>query len=374
MIAGDPGQGGAAWAVLQYVLGFQRLGNDVYFVEPVQARALRPTKAPLAATVNASYFLEVMHAFGLRDRSALLLAGTRETVGLPYDELRRRAHCADLLLNLSGLCAEEALISRIPVRAYLDLDPAFTQLWQAVQGIDMRLGGHTHFVTVGQAIGRPGCDVPTCGLSWLKTLPPIVLERWPVAEAIAHDALTTVGNWRGYGSIEQGGVKYGQRAHSFRQFFELPQCTQERLAPALAIHPDEARDLDALARHGWHLLDPLEVADTPGRYQQFVQQSKAELGIAKSGYVISRCGWFSDRSVCYLASGRPVIAQETGFSDYLPTGEGLFAFTHREEVLEAIESLNGRYAMHAGRARALAEEFFDSDKVLARLLREVGNR
>jgi hypothetical protein len=258
------------------------------------------------------------------------------------------------------------------VRVYLDLDPAFIQFWHAVQGIDMRFAGHTHFVTIGQAIGQPDCGVPTCGLPWIPTPQPVVLAYWPVAGPVRHDGLTTVGNWRGYGSIEYQGVFYGQKAHSLRRFITLPARTREKFLLALAIYPDETKDLQALASNGWVLLDPGQVAPTPASYQEFIQGSKAEFGIAKSGYAAARCGWFSDRSLCYLASGRPVLAQETGFSRFLPTGEGLFAFETLEEVLASIEALNADYARHARAARALAEEFFDSDKVLTRLLQRIG--
>jgi hypothetical protein len=371
-IAAVPHQGGATWAVLQYLLGFKRLGHAVYFVEPVGGAALRPADAPLTRSANAAYFGRVMTKFGLKGTSALLLAGAQQTVGLPYDRLHEIARRADMLVNISGLLADEALTDNIPLRAYLDLDPAFTQLWQAVQGIDMRFADHSHFVTVGQAIGQPGCDVPTCGLEWITTPQPVVLERWPAARHITHDALTTIANWRGYGSIEHGGVFYGQKAHSLREFFNLPTLTTEKFMLALAIHPDEINDLAALRSNGWHLIDPARVAGTPTSYQRFVQGSKAEFGIAKSGYVAARCGWFSDRSACYLASGRPVIAQETGFSRFLPVGAGLFAFETIDEVLASIEALNGDYDRHARGARAVAEEYFDSDRVLGRLLDGLG--
>ncbi|CAA9454864.1 MAG: hypothetical protein AVDCRST_MAG28-2288 [uncultured Rubrobacteraceae bacterium] len=141
---------------------------------------------------------------------------------------------------------------------------------------------------------------------------------------------------------------------------------------ALAIHPDEGEDLKALDDNGWRLIDPARVSSTPGDYQRFVRGSKAEFGIAKSGYVVARCGWFSDRSICYLASGRPVVAQETGFGRFLPTGEGLFAFETSDEALASIEALNRDYARHARAARAIAEDHFDSDKVLGRLLEKLG--
>ena len=372
MIASDPHQGGATWAVLQYLLGFKQLGHDVYFVEPLEEKSLQPAGAALSDSLNAAYFHQVMVDFGLERTSALLQTGTRQTVGLPYDEMRQVARRADVLINISGMLTDEALLESIPTRVYLDLDPAFIQLWNAVYGIDMRFAGHTHFVTIGLNLGQPDCPVPLCGLDWITTPQPLVLTHWPRAGNITFDGLTTIGNWRGYGSVEHEGVFYGQKAHSLRQYITLPTLTEEKFMPALNIHPAEEKDLAALAAHGWHLLDPSEVAATPASYRRFIQESKAEFGIAKSGYVASRCGWFSDRSICYLASGRPVIAQETGFSRFLPTGEGLFAFETSGDVLAAIEAMNRDYARHARAARAIAEEYFASDKVLARLLHRLG--
>jgi hypothetical protein len=344
--------------VLQYVLGLERLGHDVWLVEPVRE----------ATEARVSYFRDVVAEFRLDARAALLVAGTERTIGVPYRALGQAARGADVLLNVSGMLQDEALLEPIPTRVYLDLDPAFNQLWHEAEGIDMRFDGHTHFVTVGLALGTPACTVPTCGRDWITTLPPVVLERWPVAERLDRDAFTTIANWRGYGSIEHDGVHYGQKAHSLRRRLELPALADERFELALAIDEGEASDLAALAEHGWRLVDPQEAAGTPARYQAFVQGSKAELGVAKSGYVASRCGWFSDRSACYLASGRPVVAQETGFSDFLPTGEGLLAFETIDDVLAGIETLAADYEVHRRAARSLAEERFDSDRVLTGLL------
>ena len=359
MLAGVPHQGGATWAVLQYVLGLRRLGHDVYFVEPVDAATLQ---------ASTRYFHAVTAEFDLRERSALLLAGTRETVGLSYEVLQEAARRADVLINISGMLADEALLAHVPVRLYLDLDPAFNQLWSAIEQIDMRLDGHTHFATVGLALGRPACKVPTLRRQWIPTLQPVVLDRWPRAEDIVYDGLTTVANWRGYGSIEHEGVFYGQKAHSLRRFLTLPTRTTERFMLALAIHPAEVPDLQALDANGWQLLDPMAVAGSPSAYRAFIQGSKAEFGIAKSGYVVSRCGWFSDRSACYLASGRPVIAQETGFSRYLPTGAGLFAFETDVDILAAVDALRSDYRRQGGAAREIAEGYFNSDRVLTKLL------
>jgi hypothetical protein len=372
MIGGVPYQGGATWAVLQYLLGLRELGHEVLFVEPVPASVLRPADEPLSDAENARYFTDVCAAFGLENAAALLIEGKRETIGLPYDRVAAVARRADVLINIAGMLTDEELTGQIPVRLYLDLDPAFTQLWHAAQGIDLRFGGHTHFATVGLAIGQPTCPVPTCGSNWITTPQPIVLRKWPAANGITYDALTTIANWRGYGSVEHDGVFYGQKAHALRPFFSLPTRTDELFVLALAIHPDEQNDLAALTANGWCLLDPAEVVSTPDRYQQFIQGSKAEFGIAKSGYVASRCGWFSDRSVCYLASGRPVVAQEAGFSRYLPTGAGLFAFETDGDVLAAIDEIRRDYPRHAQAARQIATDIFDAGKVLPRLLREIG--
>lgn len=371
MMAADPHQGGATWAVLQYVLGLRALGHEVLFVEPISSQAIRPRQATFLESENTAYFLHVIDAFGLADQAALVLDSTQHTVGMSYDELHSLAVRADVLINVSGMLTDEELVAPIPIKVYLDLDPAFVQLWQAVQGIDMRFEPHTHFVTVGLAIGSPACSVPSCGCRWIPTLQPIVLEQWPRAVGIRHDALTTIGNWRGYGSIEHQGELYGQKAHSLRQLWALPQLVREKFLLAIAIHSDEAGDLQALSQHGWELTDPREAARTPEHYRSFIQHSKAELGIAKSGYVKSQCGWFSDRSVCYLASGRPVIAQDTGFSRYLPTGDGLFAFTTMEDAARCIHAMNDDYDRHSAAARQLAETRFGSETVLPRLLQSV---
>src|SRR5436190_7236845 len=231
MISADPHQGGATWAVLQYVLGLRAMGHRVLLVEPIDPARVQPSDAALSDSVNAAYFRQVVTDFELNDW-ALLLAGSRSTVGLSYERLCDVAGQADLLINISGMLADENLLQKIPVRVYLDLDPAFIQLWHA-QGIDMRFDGHTHFVTIGHAIGQPDCPVPTCGQAWITTPQPIVLAHWPVAKRITYDGLTTVGNWRGYGSVEHQGVFYGQKVHSLRQYVTLPRLTAERFLPAL---------------------------------------------------------------------------------------------------------------------------------------------
>jgi hypothetical protein len=372
MIAADPHQGGATWAVLQYVLGLRELGHEVVLVEPISTGAFRPKNTNLHDSENAVYFRQVMNEFALSEHAALIEVGTNESIGMTHEQVGAFARSADVLINISGMLTDQSLVGSIPTRIYLDLDPAFIQLWHATQSVNMRLDGHTHFVTVGLAIGTELCDVPLCGREWITTLQPIVLSQWPRGGKISNGPLTTVGNWRGYGSIEYGGRFYGQKAHSFREFRALARMVDERFLVALAIHPDESSDIQALTDNGWQLVSARDVAGTPSRYRDFIQGSKAEIGIAKIGYAASRCGWFSDRSVGYLAAGRPVIAQDTGFSPFIPTGRGLFAFKTIDDAVACIHTMNEDYRLHSEAARTLAETYFRSDLVLTRMLNRVG--
>jgi hypothetical protein len=318
------------------------------------------------------YFDKIVDAYGLRGRAALLHGGDR-TSGMTRAEVAAGARQADVLLNLAGVLTDEELIADVPLRVYVDLDPAFTQVWHSVEGIDMHLDGHHRFVTVGQAVGTAGCPVPACGVTWIPTVPPVVLERWPVVEAPPRFGLTTVGNWRSYGSVSYDGVHYGQKAHSIRGLLGLPGMLPGLVVePALGVDPAEEADLAALVAAGWRLREPESVTPDPERYRSFVQSSTAEIGVAKTGYVVSRCGWFSDRSACYLASGRPVLAQDTGWLSYLPAGEGLLAFSDTAGAAAAAQEVAGDYERHCKAARAVAEEHFDSRRVLTRFLEQVG--
>lgn len=362
-IAGTPTQAGNTWAMLQYVIGLRQLGHDVWFVDVIDE--LSPSGAAYFRTFTAEHRLEA--------RSALLpAAGPGEPIGLSRTELQDAIGSADLLLNISGVLRDESLLGSAARRVYLDLDPAFAQLWQHADGIDMGFGAHTDFVTIGINVGRPDCRIPTLGLPWHVTLQPVVLDYWPASPAPRSGPVTTIANWRGYGSITHDGVFYGQKAHALRGLMPVPTRCGERFVLALSIDPGETRDLELLDQHRWHRVDPVEACGTPARYQAFIRSSKAEFGVAKIGYVASHSGWFSDRSVCYLASGRPVIAHDTGFARVLPTGEGLFAFLTVDDVLRAVEAINSDVERHSASARALAEEHFESGQVLSRLLVQLG--
>lgn len=361
MVAGVPGHGGATWAALQYSLGLRALGHDVLLLDEV--------RGPGDPAARAACLTHVTDAFGLERRAALLTGG-RSAIGLSYDEVLTFAVSADLLVNLAGTVHDPAVLEAVPRRLLVDLDPAFTQLWHA-QGVDVGVATHDRFASVGLRLHADECDVPDGGVRWEPTLPPVVLERWPVVAAEPTEGLTAIANWRSYGTIEHEGVRYGQKAHSVRALIDLPRRLDEPPRFALLIDPSETQDIAELHRHGWVLIDAARETATPESYARFVRASEAELGIAKEGYVVSRCGWFSDRSACYLASGRPVVAQRTGWQHVLPEGAGLLGFDDAAEAADAVAAVHAEPSRHAAAARALAEEWLDARKVLPPLL-EVG--
>lgn len=358
-LAAAPGQGGAAWALLQWLLGLRALGHVAWLVEPMTAP---PLVMPAQWSRQTRYFRNVTRRFGLAEHASIVHDGTDAMVRLGRDY--------DLLVNMSGVLNAES-VEGIPVRLYVDLDPGFTQLWHTT-GVDVGLDGHTHFATVGQRIGDAESVIPNCGRTWIPVLPPVVLDHWPVQSAPRRERFTTVANWRSYGSIQHGGRFFGQKAHSFREYRELPALTSANLEVALAISPGDDADRTLLEKLGWRLLDASRMASTPDAYRRFIQRSSAEIGLAKSGYVEGRTGWFSDRSAAYLASGRPVVAQDTGLDGRLSNGLGLVTFADVEQAVEGIERVRREYASHAAGAREIAAEHLDALAVLPRLLRGVG--
>lgn len=364
-LAAAPGQGGAAWALLQWVLGFRALGHEVWVAEPLPAAL---SKGAPRGSRQARYFRSVTRRFGLASRAGLIEA---DKFKLTREDPPGFARECDLLVDMSGVLSGSELMQEIPVRLYVDLDPGFTQLWHTA-GEDVGLNGHTHYATVGQRIGAHDAKVPDCGIQWIGVLPPIVLDQWPDQPPPARERFTTVANWRSYGSIQHDGAFFGQKAHSFREFHSLPTLTNASLEVALAISPGDDADRALLVKSGWRVLDAARVAFTPDAYQRFIQHSSAEIGIAKSGYVVGRTGWFSDRSAAYLASGRPVVAQDTGLDHGMLTGHGLLTFADQEQAAAGIEHVRGDYRRHAAAARRFAEEHLDSRKVLPRLLGQLG--
>jgi hypothetical protein len=359
-IAQKPRHGGHAWVVLQYLLGFKRLGWDVLFLD-------RGAEAQ-----DLAAFLRIMRGFGLDDNFALLGAAPDESIGLSRVRVTERVRDSALLLNIMGFLTDQDILACAPKRVFLDIDPGFPQMWREL-GLHDALAGHDAYVTIGENTGQSDCTVPTCGLDWITTPQPVVLERWPAVSYSPPPRFTSVASWRGaYGPVEFAGQTFGLRVHEFRKFMDVPRRSGFACELALDIHPTETNDLELLRRGGWSLVDPATVAGDPWAYQKFVGGSAAEFMVAKHMYVATRSGWFSDRSICYLASAKPVLAQDTGFSRRYPTGCGLVAFTTLEEAIAGAQSIMADHTRHTRAARAIAEEHFDSDKVLRRLLARLG--
>jgi hypothetical protein len=316
------------------------------------------------------WLTDVMRGAELDGSFALLLDDGSQTVGLSRSEMLNRVARSPLLLNVMGFISDEEILARAPRRVFLDIDPGFGQMWKAL-GLADSFAGHDDFVTVAEGIDDPECTIPTCGLDWLTTPQPIVLDYWP--STIGGTAFTSIGSWRGpYAPVDYDGRTYGLRAHEFRKFAELPGLSGGRFELALDIDDADRADLHLLERNSWKLVAPRRVAGDPARYRRYIQHSGAELAVAKGMYVETRGGWFSDRSICYLASGKPVLAQDTGFAGHHPVGNGLLAFTDLDDAVAGVDEIRSNYPRHAAAARELAEEEFEASKVLTRLLDRLG--
>jgi hypothetical protein len=364
-LAQRAGYGGHAWALLNYLLGFQALGHEVLFLD-----RLAPEMAPTAAARSrcVSWLAELMEAAGLEDSYSLFLGGA-ETVGVPREVAIERVKDSTLLLNVMGFVNDEEVLAASPRNVFLDIDPGFGQMWNDL-GLHDAFAGHDAFVTVGEKIGEPDCLIPTCGIEWVTSPHPIVLEEWPVATGGTR--FTSVGSWRGpYDPVEYQGRRFGLRAHELRKLIHLPSLVEAELELALEIDAADAADLEALKKNGWALADPAEVAGDPAAYRRYIQASRAELMVAKEMYVEARSGWFSERSIAYLASGKPVLAQDTGFSERYPSGEGLVAFADLDGAREGIERICADWERHSRAAREIAAEYFEAKMVLGRLLEQV---
>ncbi len=281
--------------------------------------------------------------------------------------------CGDavLLINLCGALKDNDLLRRIQRRAYFDLDPGFTQIW--AHEWDMDLSKHNLFFTVGINVDQADFGIPLRGIEWRTSVPPVALEYWPQQTDTTAANFTTVGQWRGQYALWQDEV-YGPKSDEFLKIVELPQKTSQPIEVALLIHESETDDLAALRKNRWQLVNPHEAASGRDGFRSYIQRSRAEFSVAKHGFVKTRSGWLSDRTVCYLASGRPALVQDTGAGSHLPTGNGLLTFKTREEAVQGIEAINADYAAHSVAARKLAEEKLAAPKVLQSILDRAGVR
>ena len=372
-LANKPGKGGEAWVRLSWARGLRQLGLEVFLLEEIDsATCVDAQGAPcdVSESVNLEQFRRVARDFDLDDRAVLLTDDGRH-FGAPVDVVDVATE-ARLLLNISGNLRRRELLARFAHRAYVDIDPYFTQAWHLDGRLGDALDRHDLHVTIAENIGSPDCGIPTAGFEWIATRQPVVFDDWPVTADGGSDRLTTVATWRSpSGTVAWNGRSAGEKAHGFRRFAELPQHVEQRLELALEIHPGDERDRRKLLEHGWRLVDPA-VAGTPEAFRSYVQSSAGEFSVAQPSYVESRSGWFSDRSVRYLASGRPVLVQDTGFGRTIETGCGIVPFTTFPEAVAGARSIAQRPDDHCEAARKAAERFFDAQVVLPELLERCG--
>lgn len=358
-------------AYFQYLLGFARLGHEVSYLEesgwpdacynPASesygddpAWGISAVKA-----LMAHYGLDIPVYYVNRDSG--VICGSRTT------ELEKALASSDLLLNVGGVCSlPEFGLS--PRRALIDMDPLFTQLGRFASE---DLGGYdTHF-SYGTNIGQPDCKVPTRGIDWQATVPPVVPDIWQDLATSeqkdrANRPYTTICNWSAYGSVEYEGEHYGQKDEEFLRLSELPHHVSARLELALAGADAETRQ--RLAAAGWLIRDAAGVSNDLASYQGYIAGSRGEFSVAKQAYVKTRSGWFSDRSVCYLAAGRPVIVQDTGAGQWLNTGEGVLTFSSMEQAIDCMDEVESSYSRHCANAKEIADQVFSYNIVLPRIL------
>ena len=359
--------GGMQWLNLHYVAGLQALGFEVFWLDILGS----PKKgAPRSLDAMVDGFRVQCEQFGLGDHWAILY-DNRKVFGMNERSVHSLCGDAELLINFCGALKDNELLRRIQRRAYFDLDPGFTQIW--ANEWDMDLSKHNLFFTVGLNVGQPDFGIPSRGIEWQTFLPPVALEYWPAQTDANATNFTTIGQWRGQYAVWEDEI-YGPKCDEFLRFVELPRQTPQPIELALLIHETETDDLAALRKNHWGLVNPHQAARGRDGVRSYIQQSRAEFSVAKNGYVKTQSGWVSDRTACYLASGRPALVQDTGFGKHLPTGKGLLTFTTLEEAVRSIESINADYAAHSLAARKLAEEKLAAPKVLQSILDRAGVR
>lgn len=369
VISMPPFSPGMAWNWLHHVLGLADLGHEVHFIEEVRPEwCVDETGRPsdYEHSLNRKLFRATLGRFGLLGRACQLFDGGRATEG-SLEQLVRTAKTTDLLINMSGHVTSELVLGSVGRRAYVDQDPVYTQLWRSEYGKDLNLSAHDVFFTVGMNIGTPHSPIPDGGIRWHPTLPPVVLDYWPAPGPGGPDRFTTVASWSTYGDLSYRGQWYRSKYEEFRRFAALPRLTGRVFEVGLKSHRSDDEGVRLLRDQGWIVTDTSRLRDLEG-YQAYIAGSRAEIGIAKNAYVKGTSGWFGDRSAHYLASGRPVLHQATGFERWLPTGRGLLSFGTVEEATAAVEEIDRDYAGHCRAARELAAEHLSHRKVLSRMM------
>lgn len=368
---------GVGWQVLHYLEAFRRLGHDVWYVEDTGDWPYDPEEN--AITGDSGYtlrYIDGMTAWcGMAGRWAYRSAAEDGRVfGLSAARLEGLFARADVLVNLRGatILREEHL--QVPVRVYLETDPVLPQI-EVARGrrftVDL-MAAHTHHYTYGENLGGPDCGVPLDGcVDYRPTRPPVVLDWWEPARIAPPPApnpcFTTVASWQQTGKdVEWSGESYRwSKHHEYLKIIDLPRRTDQPLEIALAGDPEAVRLLE---RNGWRVVDALAISQHHLPYRSYVVGSRGELSVAKDQNIRLRSGWFSDRSACYLAAGKPVVTQDTAFGNVLPTGRGLFAFRTDEEIASAFQAIEADYGGHCAAAREIAWEYFSAERVVGELL------
>jgi hypothetical protein len=374
MIATYP-VGGVAWDYGQYLLGLERLGFDVYYLED-NAIPLCDPKTGIESEYGIYFLKETLAQLSpaLSERWHVRnLYG--KTFGINPAKMQRIIASADIFINISGctLLRDEYMANQC--KLLIDTDPGKNHFlvfpkYEFDPGVEgtQNWKSHDHFFTYAESIGSSECILPALGIDWLVTRPPVVLEQWK--PAIQTHGWTTVMSWKGHGdSFFHDGKEFGGKEMEFNKIKDLPKLFSADFEIALGgFNPPK----QYMREHGWSIIDSVNCSRTIETYRDYIQQSRGEFSVAKNVYVATHSGWFSCRSVCYLASSRPVVIQDTGFSDFIPTGEGLFAFNNIDEARLAVEKVEQNYAKHQRAAIDIAHEYFDSDKVIGKILKDVG--
>jgi len=369
-VANFPNGGGHLWVYMQHVFGMKRLGCDVYWLECFR----RSGDAERDAAAIDSFFARLA-AMGMAGRVILRKVGGPdpaapvEWLGLSEAEAGRVIDRADLMLNFH-YAIEPELLARFRRTAMVDIDPGLFQFWLS-RG-QLKVPRHDLYFTTGETVGTPGARFPDCGLEWVRIPPAVCVEQWSCANGDRGDAMTTVSAWDSPDWVvdRPAGIRFdNSKRVAFLPFRDLPRLTPQPLELALfldtAVDHEEGR---MMAEHGWRIRRSVEVAGSPQAYRDYIRRSRGEFSCAKPSCMYFQNAWVSDRTLCYLASGRPVVVQDTGPSALLPNGEGMFRFSTPEEAAAALAAMNADYERHCRAARELAESVFDSAKVAARIL------
>jgi len=367
---------GVTYQFLHYLIGLRRLGYDPYYVEDSGRYVYDPRINDFSpdASGNVEAIAPILEAFGFGGRWAFRghYPGG-ECYGLPEEEILRLYQEADACLNVTGAQELREEHMTIPRRIYVQSDPFACQVKVALgdEATISALGAHHVLFSFGENLGAEDCLAPIERFEWLPTRQPVVMDLWEAPMRSGGPRYTTITTWHNEGKevVYQGEKYYWTKDREFMRFIELPRLC--RTPFEIALGRDEAL-WRMLGGYGWHPVDSLPVSRDIESYRRYIQGSRGEMTVARDHYVRPRTGWFSDRSACYLAAGRPVITQETGFSKYLPTGRGLFGFATMEEILCAVETIEADYHGNCQAARDIAQEYFAAEKVLASLMARAG--